>query len=593
MSGYADILELGIKSCKNTLNVKLDKVMAMASGINRFRKFATFGSLVVLSACTSIAPLDPIIGDTGQAFSDIASRTDVLSYGLDLEIFPRDKSIAGIGRSQFLITQDTAQVELKLDSRFNISKILVDDKIASYERIGGIITINLGITKTSGETVDTAVYYSGKPHIALRAPWSGGFVWSETENGTPWIATAVQGEGCDLFWPCKDHFADKADRMHISLTVPKTVSAVTNGVLQSVNNIGSDKHQFNWVLSVPASDYNIALNIGPFTRIQQSYTSINGESVPIEFWALNKNAEKAQTLINDDLIQQVHFFEEFLGPYPWGNQKLGFVETPHLGMEHQTINAYGKKYLRDKNGFDWLLHHELAHEWFGNLITHEKLNDAWLHEGFGLYMQPIYSLYKFGEAAYTHSMYESYLGLVNCQPVVKEGVITSEQAFNSDIYGKGGWTLHTLRWLIGDELFWQTTRELLYATVDIHTLPFPISPRYRNTQDFIDIINKLTGDDYTWLFDVYLKQAALPKLEQTRTDNKLILKWQTPSNLPFPMPITISINGKTAIYTTVDDQITLDINPQDHVIIDPQMKVLRYLPIIGLCEENQAKRAKR
>lgn len=559
----------------------------------RFQTSIIVSCLVALTACTSIAPLDPIIGDTGQPLSDIANATDVLSYALELEIFPQSQSIAGVGHSQFLITHNTSHVELKLDSRFTISQILVDEKNAYFERVGGIITVSLDGPKSSGEIVNIAVSYSGKPHIALRAPWAGGIVWSETEDGKPWIATAVQGEGCDLFWPCKDHFADKADSMSISLTVPKSVSAVTNGVLQSINNIGEDKHQFNWQLSVPASDYNIALNIGPFTRIQQSYTSVNGESVPIEFWALNENTEKAQTLIKDDLLQQISFFEELLGPYPWGDQKLGFVETPHLGMEHQTINAYGKKYLRDKNGFDWLLHHELAHEWFGNLITHEKLNDAWLHEGFGLYMQPIYSLYKFGEAAYTHTMYQSYLGLVNCHPVVMEGVITSDQAFNSDIYGKGGWTLHTLRWLIGDDLFWQATRELLYGVNETQKLAYPIAPKYRSTQDFINVVNKLTGEDYTWLFNVYLKQAALPELIQKQTDNKLILKWKTPNNLAFPMPITISINGKRAVYTTIDGQITLDVNKQDHVIIDPQMKVLRYLPIIGLCEENQAKRNNR
>ena len=236
-----------------------------------------------------------------------------------------------------------SDVELKLDTRFDISKILVDDKVASYERIDGIITINLGMIKAIGDSVNIAVYYSGKPHIALNAPWSGGFVWSETENGIPWIATAVQGEGCDLFWPYKDHFADKADSMDISLTVPKSVSAVTNGTLQSINNIGEDKHQFNWILSVPASDYNIALNIGPFTRIQQSYTSVNGVSVPIEFWALNKNTEKAQALIKDDLLQQISFYEQLLGPYPWGDQKLGFVETPHLGMEHQNYQRLWQK----------------------------------------------------------------------------------------------------------------------------------------------------------------------------------------------------------------------------------------------------------
>jgi aminopeptidase N len=561
--------------------------------LNLFRNLALSASIFGLTGCTAIAPLDPIIGDTGQAFSANASSTDVLSYTLDLEIFPKNKSIKGLGSSHFLITQNTSQVELKLDSRFDISKILVNDKMATFSRNGGVIDIDLHRRAVTGDEVNVAIFYSGKPHIALRAPWAGGFVWSETTDGSPWIATAVQGEGCDLFWPCKDHFADKADNMDISLTVPKNLSGVTNGVLQSIQAVGEDKQRFNWKLSVPASDYNISINIGPFERIQQSYTSVNGSQVPIEFWALIENADKARYMIKNDLLQQIDFYEDLLGPYPWGDQKLGFVETPHLGMEHQTINAYGKKYVRDDNGFDWLLHHELAHEWFGNLITHESLNHAWLHEGFGLYMQPIYSLYKFGEAAYTHTMYNSYLGLVNCHPVVMDGVITSDQAFNSDIYGKGGWVLHTLRWLIGDDLFWQATRKLLYATADTQNLSYPITPRYRNTQDFIDIVNQLTGEDYTWLFEVYFKQAALPELIQDRTDSTLTLKWKTEKDSAFPMPVPISVNGKLSIYTTLNGQISLNVSLQDKVLIDPQMKVLKYLPIIGLCAENQAKRERR
>jgi aminopeptidase N len=546
-----------------------------------------------LYACSSIAPLDPIIGNTGHPLSDVALKTDVKSYTLELEIFPESKSLTGVGSTKFLLLKTSNKVELKLDSRFSISKVLVDSQDASYQRDSGIITIDLGADKLAGELVNVDIHYAGKPHIALKAPWDGGFVWSETKDGTPWIATAVQGEGCDLFWPCKDHFADKADSMQIKITVPITVSAVTNGVLQSITEVSGGKHQFDWLLSVPASDYNIALNIGPYNRIQQTYTSVNGHLVPIEFWALQENTDKALTLIEQDLLQQILFFEKLLGPYPWGDQKLGFVETPHLGMEHQTINAYGKKYSRDANGYDWLLQHELAHEWFGNLITHEKLNDAWLHEGFGFYMQPAYSLELFGEAAYQYIMYKSYLGLMNCHALVREGEVTSKQAFNSDIYGKGGWTLHTLRWLLGDEVFWQATRELLYATNETHNLTYPITPRYRNTQDFIDIVNHITGEDYNWMFDVYLKQAALPELQETRTDTQLKLHWKTSNQQAFPMPVPISINGEIHIYTAIDNVITLDVVAQDKVVIDPKMQVLRYLPIIGLCAENQAKRDNR
>lgn len=550
-------------------------------------------SLSVLSlallGCSSTAPLDSVIGDTGQPLSQVAQKADVKSYLLDLEIFPDEQKIAGVGETEFVLVQPSDQVELKLDNRFDISRIEVNGNNAQYQRQGGVLTIMLGAEQQAGATVKVAVYYSGKPHVAKNAPWAGGSVWSKTASGQHFIATAVQGEGCDLFWPCKDHFSDKADRMQIKLTVPKGLSAVTNGVLQKIDELPDNKQRFDWVLTVPASDYNIALNIGPYSRISETYQSINGATVPIEFWALTENVEKAKTLIKDDVRGQLAFYERVLGPYPWGDQKMGVVETPHLGMEHQTVNAYGKGYKRDEYGFDWLLHHELAHEWFGNLMTHEKLNDAWLHEGFGLYMQPAYALDKLGISAYHYQMYKSYLGLQNCEPIVRSGVVTSDQAFNPDIYGKGGWTLHTLRNLIGEDAFWQATRELLYGTADTAKLQYPITPRYRNTKEFIAIVNRITGQDYQWLFDVYLYEAALPELKQQQNGDVVTFSWLTPNKKPFPMPIEISINGQTQLLDFSKGAVTVSVKSTDQLLVDPQMKVLRQLPLIGLCEENRAK----
>lgn len=550
-------------------------------------------SLSVLSlallGCSSTTPLDPVIGDTGQPLSQVAQKADVKSYLLDLEIFPDEQKIAGVGETEFVLVAPSEQVELKLDSRFDISKIEVNGNNTQYQRQGGVLTIMLGAEQQAGATVKVAVYYSGKPHVAKNAPWAGGSVWSKTAKGEHFIATAVQGEGCDLFWPCKDHFSDKADRMQIKLTVPKGLSAVTNGVLQKTEEVPGNKQRFDWLLSVPASDYNIALNIGPYSRISETYQSINGATVPIEFWALTENADKARTLIKDDVRGQLAFYERVLGPYPWGDQKMGVVETPHLGMEHQTVNAYGKGYKRDEYGFDWLLHHELAHEWFGNLMTHEKLNDAWLHEGFGLYMQPAYALDKLGISAYHYQMYKSYLGLQNCDPIVRSGVVTSDQAFNPDIYGKGGWTLHTLRNLIGEDAFWQATRELLYGTADTAKLQYPITPRYRNTEEFIAIVHRITGQDYQWLFDVYLYEAALPELKQQQSGDAVTFSWLTPNKKPFPMPIEISVNGKTQVLDFSKGAVTVAIKATEHWLVDPEMKVLRQLPLIGLCEENRAK----
>ena len=562
--------------------------------IQNFIKFVILLYCSFLFSCQSIPPLEPVVGNTGGQISDIAAKTDVVRYDIDIELFPDTQSIKGQVDTSFILLNPTDKVQLKLDPRFELLDVQVDSKDVRYERISGLITIYLPEVHNKGYKLVSTITYSGKPHVALNAPWDGGFVWSKTPSNEDWIATAVQGEGCDLFWPCKDHFADKADVTSIKLTVPKPLVAVTNGVLQKTVALPNNKTRYEWLLSVPASDYNIALNIGPFELVERVYNSVSGAKVPIRFWALPENVDKATKMIDDDLMQQIAFFEKLIGPYPWPSEKLGFVETPHLGMEHQTINAYGKKYVRDTRGYDWLLHHELAHEWFGNVMTHKTINDAWLHEGFGLYMQPLYSLYLFGEASYKHSMYESYLGLVNCKAIVLEGDISSDEAFNSDIYGKGGWTLHTLKWLLGDELFWDTARELVYGEADYErVVNMPISARYRSTQDYVDIVNRLSGKDYTWLFDVYLKEAELPELEVQRDDSTLKLKWNTPKDLPFPMPIEVQIDKDILTIEVGSNGAVVPINSEQHLVIDPNMLVLRQLPIIGDCEENMERRKNR
>jgi aminopeptidase N len=535
-------------------------------------------------------PLDPLTGDTGGPLTANERATDVLRYELTLEVDPDRQMIRGEGVTVLRALEPLETIELQLDPRFDVPGVRVGEEAARFERRGGILAVSLPRPATPGDEVRVAVRYRGRPYVATRAPWEGGFVWAHTADGQPWIATAVQGEGCDLWWPCKDHFADKPDGMDMRVTVPAGLSVALNGVLQSVDEEDDGRRTFHWVLGVPISDYNVSLNVGPFERIQTTYESINGTTVPIEFWALPEHAEDARRLIDDDLRHELDWYESTLGPYPWGGEKLGFVETPHLGMEHQTLNAYGNEFKRDAHGFDWLLQHELAHEWFGNLMTHERLNDAWLHEGFGAYMQPAYSLDRFGEAAYLHTMYDRYLSLQNCTPVVQDGDPTSAEAFTSDIYAKGAWTLHTLRWLVGDEAFWRATRRLVYDTAEPWALPYPIPPIYRSTDDFVRITSEEAGRDLAWLFDVYLRERDLPRLTTERDDTTLTLRWEVPGERPFPMPVPVEVDGAITVVPMPSGAGSLAVPAGAHVIVDPRMSVLRRLPIIGTCEEATAER---
>ncbi len=543
---------------------------------------------LLLPACATRRPLDPWTADTGGPLSDHERATDVVAYELTLEVFPGRQSLRGTGVTVLRALERLTYVEVQLDDRFKISGVRVGDSAARFLRERGVVTVTLPSPIAAGDEVRVAIDYAGKPWVARRAPWDGGFVWGQTPDGRPWIATTVQGEGCDMWWPCKDHFADKPERMEMHVTVPEGLSVALNGVLESIEERVDGRRTFHWVVVNPISDYNVSLNVGPFERIETSYESINGVTVPIEFWAVER--EKAEALIEDDLRHQLDWYERRIGPYPWGNEKLGLVETPHLGMEHQTMNAYGNEYKRDDHGFDWLLQHELAHEWFGNVMTHERLNDAWLHEGYGAYMQPAYSLDRFGDAAYLHTLYDRYLRIENCHPVVPDGDPTSNEAFTGDIYAKGLWVLHTLRGMIGEEAFWRATRRLIYDTADPWELQPPISPIYRSTDDFVQIVNEESGADLTWMFDVYLREADLPTLETQRDDQGLELRWVVPGDRPFPMPVPVRVDGETRMVPMDDGRGVLPAAPTAAVVVDPEMKVLRRLPIIGSCEEIEAER---
>lgn len=544
----------------------------------------------LLAGCAAFGPppLDPQIGETALPLSANMAAYHVLHYTLALEVLPQSRTLAGSGTTRLRALAPIQSVELRLDSRFEVIGVEADGVATSYQRQGGVLAIALPVPLPAGAQTSVTIHYHGAPHIAKKAPWDGGIVWATTPQGQPWIATAVQGEGCDLWWPCKDHFIDKPDRVSMHITVPKGLSAAMNGRLAGVVELPDGRRTFHWELGVPTSDYNVALNVGPYVRIQEQYQGINGATIPIEFWALPENEQKARDLINNDLRGQVEFFEKMLGPYPWGGEKMGFAETPHLGMEHQTINAYGKGYKRDINGYDWLLQHELSHEWFGNLMTHRRLNDAWLHEGFAQYMQPAYAQYKFGEAAYHHRMYNDYLRLQNCAPIVLPGEPSASAAFASDIYGKGEWTLHTLRWLVGDDVFWRATRRLLYDTAEPWKLTYPLTPRYRSTEDFIAIVAQESGRDLNWMFDVYLRQASLPELVVVRAPRQLRLSWKVEAARPFPMPVPVSVNGRMVSVDMSAGSAVVDVQEHDHVLVDPEMKLLRKLALIEACKPKAA-----
>ncbi|MEX2581733.1 MAG: M1 family metallopeptidase [Gemmatimonadota bacterium] len=512
---------------------------------------------------------------------------DVTFYDIDLAIDPVDRRIEGAVTTVMRLAEAAGEIVLDLDTLLIVSGVeeagAAGGRALEWERRGGRIWVDLGAEREAGSEIGVRVRYGGAPRVAPQAPWDGGFVWARTDTGEPWIATAVQGEGPDVWWPAKDHVSDKPDSVALHITVPEPLVVATNGRPQRVDTNADGTLTYHSFVSTPVSAYNIALNIAPYELLEAELRSVAGESFPVTFYALPDDVDRARVLMSE-ILDHLRFYEELLGPYPFRADGYKVAQTPHLGMEHQTVIAYGADFDpgamtggRDW-GFDALHHHELAHEWWGNLVTNADWKDMWLHEGFGTYMQALYAERLGGDALYRGYMLNERRLIGNRSPVApRESRTAGEIYFDSggDIYSKGAWILHTLRWVIGDEAFFESLRRMAYPEAVLERVTDGGQTRFATTDDYLRIAEEASGRELDWLFEIYLRQPELPRLEVARQGEFLELAWESPRDLDFPMPIQVEVNGERRRIEMSDGRAELRLPPRANVVVDPRAWVLR------------------
>ncbi|WP_229503690.1 M1 family metallopeptidase [Massilia putida] len=555
---------------------------------------------LLLAGCASQPALTDYTVNSGAQRSADQQALVFDHADLSLRIDPDSRSLRGDATLTFGTRAPLDRIDLDLDRNLPIDAITVDGQPLAANRWrnpDGKLTITLPQRLEPGRQTTIRVTYHGEPHVARRAPWDGGFVWARTPDGRPWVASAVEGEGCDLFWPCIDHPMGKPAVVDEHITVPAPLVAAGNGVSLGMTEAHGWR-TWHWRAKHP-STYGIAINVGPYEVLSGDYRSRYGNVIPLRLWYLPQNKAHAQDLFAE-FPQMLDFFESTIGPYPFGDEKMGVVETPHKGMEHQTINAYGNKYVKTPYGYDDLLQHEFAHEWFGNQLTNADWDDMWLHEGLGSYMQPLYMQYLHGDQEYYAALMQQRAAIRNKAPLVSGKHKREEDVYDikrggpgGDIYAKGSLVLHTLRGLIGDDAFFRAVRELVYGTPDPR--PGNFTPRYATTPEFIAIVQRASGRDLDWFFQAYMYQAALPELLATRRGDTLDLAWKTAGNTPFPMPLDVRVGGRIVTLPMADGHGSIALPAGATYTLDPHSKILRReerFEIFQRYQERQQKQAK-
>ena len=467
---------------------------------------------------------------------------DVVFYDLHVAVHPADSSIRGYNGIAYRVLTPGRELQVDLMAPLEVDSMEQDGRAVMFRRERNAYFANLPTRQRAGDRRTITVYYHGKPRVAERPPWQGGFTWTTDSLGRPWIVTTDQGMGASVWWPNKDTQADEPDSQRVALTVPDPLIDVSNGRLRRVTHHADGTTTYEWFVVNPINNYAIAVGAGSYEHYGDLFQGEDGP-LTLDFWPLRYHLDAAKRQFVQ-ATTMLRCFEHWFGPYPWYEDGYKLVEVPHPGMEHQSAVAYGNWYAngyrgRDGSGtglglkWDFIIVHESAHEWFGNNITTKDLADMWVHESFANYAEGLYTECLFGKQAGADYTIGTRRSIRNDRPIIPAYGVNDQGS--GDMYPKGGNMLHTIRQIVDDDDKWRAILRGLNRTFWHQTV------MGKQVEDYI---SAHAGTDLTKVFDQYLRTTQVPVLEYRIEGGVLSYRW-TDVVPGFDMSLKVSLSPDT------------------------------------------------
>ncbi|KPM49112.1 M1 family metallopeptidase [Jiulongibacter sediminis] len=468
---------------------------------------------------------------------------DLKYYDLDVEVDIENKFFKGSNVILFQALEEGSVMQIDLQPPMKITDVSQADLVLKFNKVAKNtyhIFFNEPIVK--GQLSAIKIYFEGQPHEAKNAPWDGGVVFTRDSNGKPFVATANQGIGASIWWPCKDHPADEVDSLQIRVTVPDELWNISNGQMRDMQLSGDGKRSTTWFVNNPINNYGVNINIGNYVSWKDVY---QGEKGPLDvsFYVLEQDLPKAKAQFTD-AYRTLEALEHWFGPYPFYEDGYKLVQVPYLGMEHQSSVTYGNGFSNGYKGtdlsgtgwglkWDFIIVHESGHEWFANNITNKDKADMWIHEGFTNYSENLFTEYFYGKEAGAEYVRGTRRLIQNDRPIIGDYKVS--QSGSSDMYYKGGNMLHTIRQIINDDEKWRSILRGLNKDFYHQTV---------TTAQVENYISEKSGIDLSKVFDQYLRTTKIPKLVLTQKGKKIKYHWENVVS-GFSMPVDIKVNGET------------------------------------------------
>ena len=476
---------------------------------------------------------------SGGKLHPLQAIMDIRHYTIALDVDVAKQSISGSTEVSLNLSKKTDTILLDLIHLYKVTKIKVNNKAATFYQHDDKIFISSATGFGIGNQ-KVFIEYSGIPPVAIKPPWDGGFTWKKDSAGYDWISINIQAEGGKMYFPSKDHPSDEPNEgADLKITVPSHLVVAGPGLLMNTST-KKNKATYHWKTNYTISNYCILFNIGKYKVYKDELTTILGNKVPIEYYVLEVDTMHAKKVIATKKRDN-QILEKYFGEYPWAKEKIGIAEVPNSGMEHQTMITFDNLFrYKTINGQDYSdnLFHEYAHEWWANKVTNKDWGHMWIQEGIGTYAEALAMLEIGGEPAYDEIIAGHRRNSRNKFAIVPAGdEITEREVYaGGDIYGKGSFFMHSLRYLIGDEIFFPTLKKLA-------TDPQTTYDNFVTTMDVEKLFSTAAGKDLKPFFDFFLRTTNVLDITVKEVG---FHKYQIKQNNFFmPLPFEITINGQT------------------------------------------------
>jgi aminopeptidase N len=420
---------------------------------------------------------------------------DVTHYFLDLDFVPTSRTVSGsVTVTATSLANGFRHLVLDLMDNMTVTSATRGATSLTFTHSGDLLDIVLDQPFDAGQSFAVKITYGGVPDATGFGSIGWNKYYSSGQGNMVW--TLSEPEGARTWWPCKDRPDDKAT-VEEWWTVPGTWTATGNGVLTGTVTLPGSKKQFKWLPSHPLTTYLVSIAATVYSTFTNTYGTLSGGTMPVTHYVYSEYLVKAQESFNQTPAM-IRFYAETFGEYPFVEDKYGMSAFPWPGaMEHTTNTSYGYMLITGGHTYDYIVAHELSHQWFGDSVSPAQWQDVWLNEGTASYCEALWAEHLNGAQGYQDYM-DTFWSSHFDGPVYDPADL-----FGDTVYNKGAWVHHMLRRVMNGAPYFEGMRDWYASRKD----------GAGNTADFEALMEQHHGGALDWFFEEWVHGENSPAYE--------------------------------------------------------------------------------